>query len=67
MREKKLLDYHYEEIIGNDMEKIKKKKKILSRIKRTLKRNYTFRYLSRHAGKGNREMIKKVHVANLNN
>ena len=42
MREKKLLDYHYEEIIGNDMEKIKKKKKILSRIKRILKRNYTF-------------------------
>ena len=67
MREKELLDYHHEEIIGNDMKKIKKKKKILSGIKRTLKRNHTFRYLSYHAGKGNMEMIKKVHVVNLNN
>ena len=64
IREKELLDYHHKEIIGDEIEKIKKRKKIMGRIKRTLKRNHTFRYLSWHAGKGSREMIKRVHVVN---
>ena len=59
MGEKEFLIYHKEEIVGEEPEIIKKKKKIIEGIKRTLNRNHTFRCLTRHAGKGSREMIKK--------
>ena len=39
----------------------------MSGIKRTLMQNHTFQYLSRHAGKGSREMIKRVHRMNEKN
>ena len=67
MREKELLDYHHEEIIGDDVKLIKKKKRILAGIKRTMKRNHAFHCLSRHAGKGFRENMKRLKVMNENN
>ena len=51
MREKELLDYHHEEINETDEKAVKKKKKIMAGIKKRLKRNHTFHYISRHAGK----------------
>ena len=67
MREKELLDYHHEEIIGEDVKLIKKRKKILAGIKKKMRRNHTFHYISRHIGKGGRENIKQLHVMNSNN
>ena len=67
MREKELLDYHHEEIIGDDVKLIKKKKRILAGIKRTMKRNHTFHYLSRHVGKGFAKKMKRLKVMNENN
>ena len=51
MREKELLDYHHEEIIGEDVKLIKKRKKILAGIKKKMRRNHTFYYISRYIGK----------------
>ena len=67
MRKKELLDYHHEEIIGDDVKLIKKRKKILARIKNKMRRNHTFHYISRHIGKGVRENIKQLHLMNFNN
>ena len=67
MREQELLDYHYEEIIRDELEKIKKKKKIIGGIKRSIARNHTFQCLSSHVVKGAREMIRKVHETNERN
>ena len=67
MREKELLDYYHEEIIGDDVKLIKKWKKILARIKKKIRRNHNFHYISRHIGKGVRENIKWLHVMNSNN
>ena len=58
IREKELLDYHHEEIIGDDIKMIKKRKRIVAGIKKKLKRDHTFHYLSRHVGKGKRESMK---------
>lgn len=62
MREKELLDYHHEEILGDDQEIIKKKKRILAGIKKKLRRDHTFHYLSRHVGKGKRETMKRLQI-----
>ena len=51
MREKELMDYHTKEIIEEDEKAVKKKQKVLAGIRRKLKRNHTFHYISRHAGK----------------
>ena len=57
MREKELMDYHHKEILEEDDKSIKKKKKVLAGIKRKLKRNHMFHYVSRYADKGNREKM----------
>ena len=66
MREKELLDYHNEEIIGEEPKIIKKKKRIIAGIKKKLKRNHTFHYLSRHVGKGMRESMKRLQIDSPN-
>ena len=33
-------------------------------IKHTMKRNYAFRCLEQHAGKGSRESVKRAHAVN---
>jgi len=65
-REKKLLDYHPVEFCKEDDKMIKKKKKILSRIKRTLSQNHTFQYLSRYVGKGQRDSVKRFYKVDNN-
>ena len=57
IREKELMDYHNRDIIGDDEATIKKKSKILTGIRRKLKRNHTFNYISRHAGKGIKQKL----------
>ena len=66
MREKELLDYHNKEIIGEEPKIIKKKKRILAGIKKKLKRDHTFHYLSRHVGKGMRESMKRLKIVGSN-
>ena len=51
IRKKELIDYYHQEIIKEDEKSIKKKKKGLVGIRRKLKRNHIFYYISRHAGK----------------
>ena len=46
IREKELLDYHHSEVICENEDQIKKKKKIISRIKKKLNKMYTFHYIS---------------------
>ena len=45
---------------------IKKKKKILAGIRKKLKKNHTFHYLSRYSGKGLTDNIKRSQVVNEN-
>ena len=37
---------------------------ITNGIKKSIQRNHEFRYLSRHAGKGKRESVKRIHECN---
>jgi len=60
------MDYYHKEILEEDNKSIKKKKKVLAGIKRKLKRNHTFYYISMHAGKEDREKMQYLHVPNEN-
>ena len=64
--EKELLDYYLVELYEEDNKMIKKKKKILSRIKRTLSWNHIFQYLSWYAGKEQRDSMKRLHKVKNN-
>jgi hypothetical protein len=63
-REKELLDYHPVEVNEEGEKATKKKKKIMAGIRRKLRRDHTFHYLSRHVGKGIRNGIKRLHIKN---
>ena len=63
---KELLDYNHEELMSKNEEQVKKKKKIISGIKKNLRRNHTFHYLTRHIGKGERDSIKRIHIVDKN-
>ena len=65
-REKKLLDLHPKELDTEQLSK-KKKRRILKGIKRSLNRKGTFRYISTHIGKGDRNGLKRLHVMNDKN
>ena len=65
-REKELLDYHHVELIEEGEKLVKKKKKIIAGIRKKLRHNHTFYYLSRHVGKGIRDNIKRLQVENDN-
>jgi len=67
LREKELLDYHHEELIGEDQKMIKKKNKILAGIRKKLKRDHTFHYLSRHVGKESRSGLKRLCINQSDN
>ena len=66
IRERELLDYHHTEIVCENDDQIKSKKKIINGIKRTLNKMHSFRYISRHVGRGDREGIKRLHVVDNN-
>ena len=38
----------------------------MARIKKKIRRNHTFHYISRYIGKGGRENIKQLHIINTN-
>ena len=63
-REQELLDYHPVELIDEGEKLAKKKKKVIAGIRRKLKRDHTFHYLSRHVGKGVKDNIKRLQVVN---
>ena len=65
--EKEMLDYHHYEVVCENEDQRKTKNKILSGIKKKMNRMYSFHYLSRHVGKGEREGIKRLHEVNENN
>jgi len=67
LREKELLDYARNEFNDNDEHHPKKRKKIISGIRKELIRNHTFQYLSRHVGKGQRDGLRRLHKTNNNN
>ena len=64
LREKESLDYHAIELSEEDEKFPKKKKKIMSGIKKVLNRNHTFQCSTRHARKGQRDSAKRLHKAN---
>ena len=66
IREKELLDYHHSELIYEDEDQIKKKKKIISKIKKNLNRTHTLLYIIRYVGKGERDSIKRIHIMDIN-
>ena len=43
---------------------LKRKKQIIKAIKRRLKRNKSFKHTSKHAGKGIKGRLKRLHVLN---
>ena len=58
------MDYHHVEINKEDDNYQNKKTKNLNGIKKSMKRNHMFRYLTRHAGKGQRDSVKRIHEIN---
>ena len=58
------MDYHPNELKEEDEKNPKKKEKTLSGIKKVMMRNHTFQYLSQHAGKVQRDSIKRLHKVN---
>ena len=66
IREKELLDYHQPELICDENDQIKKKKKMIGEIKRSLHKNYAFYYISRHVRKEERKSIKRMHAIDEN-
>jgi len=59
-REQYILDYHHTNIDELE-EKGKNKKKVIEAIKQKLKRNHSFYYITKHAGKGVRGNLKRLH------
>ena len=66
MRKRWFLACYPNELNETDEKHPKKKEKVLSGIKKEMMRNYAFQHLSRHAGKGQRNSIKRLHEANNN-
>ena len=67
IREKEMLDYHHSEVICENDDQRKTKKKIISGIKKKLNKIYSFHYISRHVGKGEKYSIKRLHAVDKNN
>ena len=61
-----MLDFHHKEALGEDEKKQKKRKEIIQEIKKKMNRKHVFYCLTRHAGKGERENMKRVHVVDDN-
>ena len=63
-REKYILDYHHTNIEEDSEEQVKYKKKVISSIKKKLKRNHSFYYISKYAGKGVKGSLKRLYIVN---
>ena len=61
-REKYLLEPHHSKILNETENDKCKRKKINNRIIKNQYQQHKFHYLARHAGKGIRENIKKLHI-----
>jgi len=67
IREAELMDYHHKQLNENDENYKMKKKKILRGIRKTMQRNHEFRYLTRYAGKGKKDCVKRIYESDENN
>jgi len=65
-REQYLLDHHHSKINEEHQNSQKMKKKVIKNIEKQQKRNHTFRYLTKHAGKGVKGNLKRLHIVNEN-
>ena len=63
-RKEYLLDHHHTNIDEDTGMPAKKKKQIIKSIQRRLKRNRSFKYISKHAGKGTKGSLKRLHAEN---
>ena len=66
IREKELLDFHHSEVMCENEDQRKTKKKIIGEIKKKMQKTHAFHYISRHIGKGERESIKRIHTIDDN-
>ena len=65
-REEYLLDHHHTNINEEGEEQVQNKKKIINSIQRKLQRNQSFRYVSKHIGKGVKGSLKRLYIVNEN-
>ena len=65
LREKYLLDHHLKELDEKQLQE-KERKKLVDRIQRNLQRKYTFHYLTKHVGKGEKGSLKRLHEVDQN-
>ena len=66
-KEEELLDSYPEEIIGDSDEKRKRRRKAIKTIKKNRYRQYTFKMLIKHIGKGEKNSLKQIKIINENN
>ena len=65
-KRKEFLDYHHKEKLGEDDKTQKNKKEIIQGIEKNVNRKHMFHCLTRHAGKGARYSLKRVHTVDDN-
>ena len=63
-RKEYLLDHHHTNIDEDTGMPAQKKKQIIKAIKRRLKRNRSIKHTSKHAGKGIKGSLKRLHIVN---
>jgi len=61
-REKYLLDYHPNTLDETNQHHKKIKRKAMKNIEKQIRRNQTFKYLTKHAGKGVKGNLKRLHI-----
>ena len=66
-RQQYLIDHHHSNLDESNRNHQKMKSKILKNIEKQQKRTHTFRYLSKHAGKGIKGSLKRLYITNQNN
>jgi len=66
-REQYLLDHHQGKINEENPNYQKMRKKVMKNIEKQQKRNHTFKYLTKHAGKGVKGNLKRLHIVDERN
>jgi len=66
-RQQYLLDHYHSTLDESQTNHQKMKSKVLKSIEKQQKRTHAFRYLSKHAGKGIKGSLKRLHIINHNN
>ena len=66
-REKDLLDFHDVEVANSTPTEKRLQSKIINSIKKSQQCQHTFHYLIKHAGRGVKGNIKRLHQVDSNN